>query len=194
MAFDIRETFAVNAPVEDVWRFVMDPQRVVACMPGAALDEVVDDETLLGTVSVKVGAVTARYAGRVQFTNVDEENHTVEMTAEGKETSGGTARASVTSNLTPRADGGTDVVAEATIDITGRIMQVGRGMIQGVSQQIFQQFAACAKERLEAGVTGDPGDSAAAAPEPIRALPLLLRVTWNAIVNAVRRLFRRPAR
>ena len=67
MAIEIRETFVVEAPIDKVWRFVIDPQRVVGCMPGAELDEVVDDKTFLGTVSIKVGAVTARYAGRVQF-------------------------------------------------------------------------------------------------------------------------------
>ena len=192
MAIEIRETFVVEAPIDEVWRFVIDPQRVVGCMPGAELDEVVDDKTFLGTVSVKVGAVTARYAGRVQFTSVDEDGHVVEMVAEGKETGGGTARATMSSSLQSLADGRTEVTTEASIDITGRIMQVGRGMIQGVSHQLFRQFVACAKTRLE---TADAEAETAvdAEPEPIRAIPLVAKVTWTAIVNAVRRLLRRPA-
>ncbi len=192
MAIEIRETFVVEAPIDEVWRFVMDPQRVVACMPGAELDEMVDDKTFLGTVSIKVGAVTARYAGRVQFTSVDEVGHVVEMVAEGKETSGGTARATLSSRLHSLADGHTEVTAEASIDITGRIMQVGRGMIQGVSQQLFRQFVVCAKTRLETA-DAEAGTAVDAEPEPIRAIPLIAKVTWTAIVNFVRRLLRRPA-
>ena len=191
MAIEIRETFVVEAPIDEVWRFVMDPRRVVACMPGAELDEMVDDKTLLGSVSVKVGAVTARYAGRVQFTKVDEDGHVVEMVAEGKETSGGTARATMSSSLQSLADGRTEVTAEASIDITGRIMQVGRGMIQGVSIQLFRQFVACAKTRLETA-DAEAGTAVDAEPEPIRAIPLIANVTWTAIVNAVRRLLGRP--
>lgn len=192
MAIEIRETFVVEAPIDEVWRFVIDPQRVVGCMPGAELDEVVDDKTFLGTVSIKVGAVTARYAGRVQFTSVDEVGHAVEMVAEGKETGGGTARATMSSSLQSLADGRTEVTTEASIDITGRIMQVGRGMIQGVSHQLFRQFVACAKTRLE---TADAEAETAvdAGAEPIRAIPLVANVTWTAIVNAVRRLLRRPS-
>ena len=192
MAIEIRETFVVEAPIDEVWRFVIDPQRVVGCMPGAELDEVVDDKTFLGTISVKVGAVTARYAGRVQFTRVDEVGHAVEMVAEGKETGGGTARATMSSSLRSLTDGRTEVTTEASIDITGRIMQVGRGMIQGVSHQLFRQFVACAKTRLE---TADAEAETAvdAKPEPIRAIPLVANVTWTAIVNAVRRLLRRPS-
>ena len=192
MSIEIREMFVVEAPIDEVWRFVIDPQRVVGCMPGAELDEVVDDKTFLGTISVKVGAVTARYAGRVQFTRVDEVGHAVEMVAEGKETGGGTARATMSSSLRSLTDGRTEVTTEASIDITGRIMQVGRGMIQGVSHQLFRQFVACAKTRLE---TADAEAETAvdAKPEPIRAIPLVANVTWTAIVNAVRRLLRRPS-
>ena len=114
------------------------------------------------------------------------------MVAEGKETGGGTARATMSSSLQSLADGRTEVTTEASIDITGRIMQVGRGMIQGVSHQLFRQFVACAKTRLE---TADAEAEAAvdAEPEPIRAIPLVANVTWTAIVNAVRRLLRRPS-
>ncbi len=191
MAIEIRETFVVEAPIDEVWRFIMDPRRVVACMPGAGLDEMVDEKTFLGTVSVQVGAVTARYAGRVQFTNVDEGAHVVEMVAEGKEPSGGTARATMSSSLRSLPDGRTEVAAEASIDITGRIMQVGRGMIQGVSIQLFRQFVACAKTRLETA-DAEAGVAVDAEPEPIRAIPLIANVTWTAISNAVRRLLHRP--
>ena len=44
----------------------------------------------------------------------------------------------------------TEIVAEASVDLTGRIMQVGRGMIQGVSKQLFQQFVVRARQQLEA--------------------------------------------
>ncbi len=193
MAIEIRETFVVEAPIDEVWRFVMDPKRVVTCMPGAELDEMVDDKTFLGTVSVKIGAVTARYAGRVQFASVDEGVRVVEMVAEGKETTSGTARATMFSSLQSLADGRTEVTVEASIDITGRIMQVGRGMIQGVSDQLFQQFVACAKTRLETADV-EAGTAVDAAPQPIRAIPLIGNVTWTAIVDAVRRLLRSPAK
>jgi hypothetical protein len=167
----------------------MDPKQVVTCMPGASLDEVVDDRAFLGSVQVKLGAVTTRYKGRVQFTEVDEQAHTVQMVAEGRETGGGTAKAVVSSRLSPLPDGQTEIVAEAKVDLTGRIVQVGRGMIQGVSHQLFQQFAASTKEHLER-----PPGSAPVAVEstPIRIIPLVLRTVWSAIIAFFRRLFRRP--
>jgi carbon monoxide dehydrogenase subunit G len=207
MAIDIRETFEVAAPIDAVWRFMMDPRRVAACMPGAELDEVVDERTFLGNVKVKVGAITTRYKGRVQLILVDEAAHRIQMVAEGRETSGGTAKGSMSSSLRPLADGGTEVVAEASVDLTGRIMQVGRGMIQGVSHQLFLQFVAAAKQHLEpeaasasapAAGTGSPSavrspSAASKDQQAIRIVPILVQVLWTAIVRFFRRLLGREA-
>ncbi len=196
MAITIKETFVVQAPIDRVWQFVMDPEMVVTCMPGAELEEVVDEKTFLGKVSVKVGAITTSYRGKVTFTSVEPETHTVEMTAEGTETGGGTAKGTMSSRLRTLDSGETEVVAEATVDLTGRIMQVGRGMIQGVSQQLFRQFVASVKERLESpeGEETSEGTPAASptAPQPISIVPLLSNTLWAAIRNFLRRLFRRP--
>lgn len=193
MAIEIRETFQVQAPIDAVWRFVMDPDQVVSCMPGAELEEAVDDRTFVGRVKVKLGAITTSYKGRVQFTEVDEAGYTVRMVAEGRETGGGTAKGTMQSFLRALPDGQTEVVAEASVDLTGRVMQVGRGMIQGVSHQLFQQFVASTKERLE-GAQGRDGETAVAVDQqPIRLLPLILRVLWAPLARLLRRLRGRPA-
>jgi hypothetical protein len=189
MAISLQETFRVSAPIDAVWAYVMDAQRVASCMPGAALDEVVDDKTFLGTIRVKVGAITTSYKGKVQFTEVDEPGRSVKMLAEGRETSGGTARGTMSSRLTAISTTETEVVVEASVDVTGRIAQVSRGMIEGVSKQLFQQFVVCAKASLET-----PENAAAAiakASKPVSVLPLVLNTIWSAIVGFFRRLFRR---
>ncbi len=194
MAIEIQETFQVQAPIEAVWQFLLDPQRVVVCMPGAELEEVVDDRTFRGNIKVKVGPITTSYKGRVQLTEVDEQGYMVQMVAEGRETSGGIAKGTMSSRLRALPDGQTEVVTETSVDIAGRIMQFGRGLIQDVSHQLFQQFVACVKERLEApeGAATDEAEAAAEA-EPVRVLPLALRALWSAIVRFFRRLFGRPA-
>jgi carbon monoxide dehydrogenase subunit G len=194
MAIEIQEKFQVEAPVDAVWRFMMDPRQVVTCMPGAVLEEVVDDRTFLGSIRVKLGAITTSYKGRVQFTEVDDEGHMVRMLAEGRETGGGTAKGTLCSRMGSLPDGRTEVVAEASVDLTGRVMQMGRGMIQGVSHQLFAQFVASAVERLEG--PQDAADSAAVAVpaegEAIRIVPLILQVVFSPILRFFRRLLGRP--
>jgi hypothetical protein len=193
MAIEFKETLQIDAPIDRVWEFVTDPRRVVTCMPGAGLDEVVDERTFLGTVKIKVGAITASYKGRVEFTEVDVQARALEVAAEGRETSGGTARGTISIRLDSLPEGPTEFVTEASVDLTGRIMQVGRGMIQGVSRQLFKQFAASTKELLEAQDEAGEAEVAVAEQKPIRVLPLVFRSLWEAIVRLFRRLLGRPA-
>ena len=55
MAFKIEERFEVKAPVERVWKYLIDPERVVHCLPGAELLEQQDERTFLGAIKMKVG-------------------------------------------------------------------------------------------------------------------------------------------
>ena len=192
MALEIRETFRVAAPVDRVWRFLMDPAEVASCMPGASLDEVVDERTFLGTVRIRLGAISASYKGRIRFDEVDDAGRTIRAVAEGRETGGGTAKGTLTSRLSALPDGSTEVIAEANVDLTGRVVQVGRGMIQGVSAQLFKEFVAKVSAKLEA-----PAGELASAGAPVpagssRLLRLLLSVLRSAIVRFFRRLLGRP--
>jgi len=192
MSIQIKKTFRVAVPVETVWQFLLDPHRVVTCMPGAELEEVVDDSTFHGTVKVKLGAITTRYRGRVQLTDVDDQARRVCMLAEGREAGGGTAKGTVTSELHALPDGHTEVVTSADVDLTGRVMQVGRGMIQGVSSQLFGQFVSRAQQALESPAS----DAAAVAPADEDSIPLLrviLGVVWAPVARFFRRLFGRQA-
>ena len=178
MTIRIEERFTVAAPIASVWEYLVDPRRVVGCLPGAELTEVVDERTFLGNVKVKVGPVTVAYRGKVVLGERDDAARTVKMSGEGRESGGaGAARMAMESQVTAAAGGGAEVVVRSDIDIAGRLVQLGRGMFEQVSHQIFLQFADNVRARLEAA----PGGGEAAVPERPRALsalPLLLRALW----------------
>jgi carbon monoxide dehydrogenase subunit G len=213
MSIDIEERFTVQAPPAAVWAFLVDPRRVVTCLPGAELAEVVDERTFLGNVRVKVGSLSLTYRGRVHLDEVDATAHRVRMTGEGRETAGtGQARLTMSSEVLARGERAAEVVVHAQVDVVGRIVQLGRGMIVEVAHQLFRELAACVAATLEAEAAapaGAPGGAAAAgeaaappaptaptggaAPrrqEAVRALPLLLA----ALVAWLRSLFGRPRR
>ncbi|HEX6533114.1 MAG TPA: SRPBCC family protein [Gemmatimonadaceae bacterium] len=199
MAFRIEETFTVHAPPERVWRYLIDPRQVVECLPGAELVSAVDDRTFTGRVKVKVGPVTAAYEGQARLVEVDEGARRVRMTAEGRESAGaGSAKMTMTSLVTAADGGGSAVRVEAQLDVAGRIVQFGRGMIDTVNKQMFAQFTACVRTRLEAEASapasdGSAGGVAAGAPPPASAarpvplLTVLLRALWEMLARALGR-------
>jgi carbon monoxide dehydrogenase subunit G len=185
VATRIEERFTVAAGPDAVWAFLIDPRRVVTCLPGAELVEVVDERTFDGRVKVRVGPVTVAYQGRVRLVEVERAAWRVKMDGEGRESGGaGSARLSMESRLAPRADGQTEVVVVSDVEVVGRLVQLGRGMIEQVSHQVFLQFADRVRATLEGEAAALPGASAAggaevpARAEPLAALPLLLRALW----------------
>jgi uncharacterized protein len=196
MAIRIEERFKVNAPVQAVWDYLIDPRRVVACLPGAELTEVVDDKTFNGAVKVKVGSITVSYKGRVRLVEVDTANHRVRMEGDGRESTGtGSAKMKMESTVAS-VDGATEVVVRSDVDVVGRIVQLGRGMIEQVSHQLFQQFAACVRGTLESEAAVRAGATTAAPPPPrqehVSAVPLLMRALWAWFVGLFRRGKPRP--
>jgi carbon monoxide dehydrogenase subunit G len=165
MALKIEETFDVQAPIARVWEYLIDPQRVVTCLPGAELTEVKDEQTYEGRIRVKVGPVTASYKGTARLEETDEAQHLMRMTGEGRETTGsGSAQMTMTSRLVELPDGGTQVRVEAEVNVVGRIVQFGRGLMEEVSRQLFKQFASCVQAQLAEGQHA--GTEAVAPPAP----------------------------
>ncbi len=199
MAFKIEERFEVKAPVERVWNYLIDPKRVVQCLPGAELLELQDDQTFLGAIKVKVGPLSMSYKGQAKFTDINEETHQVRMVGDAREVGGsGSTKVSMLSTVSPLDGGGCEVLVNADIDLVGKIVQFGRGMIEEVSRQMFRQFSTCVRQQLEVADEPQPLDQPAAEPvpqptppepKPVAAAPLAFRALWAIIVRFFKGLF-----
>lgn len=202
MAIDIKETFKVAAPIDKVWAFFLVPDNVVACMPGASLTEITDAQHFKGAVKVKIGAVSAQYQGSITYQEADKNTYQMKLLAEGNEKGGGTVSGTISAQLVPLSDGsGTEVRCNASIDLTGRIVQVGRGMIEGVSAQIIKKFVNNVRARLESensepAVAGADPAAGAKPPPPqpqqedsINIVAVVFQVLWNGVRNFFKRLF-----
>jgi hypothetical protein len=201
MSLIVKEVFRVRASADRVWTFLKNPAEVVTCLPGAELTETIDERSYAGRVRVKVGPVSTSYAGRAMLASVDEAARRVEIVGEGKESGGaGSAKLHMWAGAVAVDAATAEVTVDATIDIAGRVMQFGRGLIDSVSRQLFQQFVEAATSKLEVpdearggGVPGDLERSTAASgataqperPQELRALPLLFRALWDWLRRAL---------
>ena len=147
----IENEFTASAPVDELWAFLLDVQRIAPCMPGAELTEVVDDKNWKGRMTMKFGPVGMAFAGTVTMQERDDAAHRVVLSAKGTEQKGkGAASASVTSWLEPRDDGSSLVKMQADISLTGAVAQLSRGLLPEVSKKLTQQFADCLEQTLAA--------------------------------------------
>src|SRR6202163_4942641 len=159
----LENSFNVGAPPDKVFAYLIDVNKVVGCVPGAELSEVVDPTTFKGKVKIKVGPITVAYSGTARIVNRDDASHAATLEAEGRETTGpGSARASA--RMTVDAEGSGSVVKIVTdYNVAGRVAQFGRGVMEDVSRRIVNDMAACIKANVEAAEPGAGGSGGGAA-------------------------------
>lgn len=189
----IEQTLSLAAPPEKIWALLTDPYQVASCLPGAAITEKVDDRTYLGTITVKVGPVTASYKGKIRFERLDPERWEAELVGQGQDVRGkGGAEMKMQSRLHPK-DGCTEVWVASEVSISGILAQMGRGMIESIANQIFREFAAALEQKLAAKASAADKGTGAAGPEgrPLDALSLGAKAVGQAMGRAVRRLLGR---
>jgi uncharacterized protein len=180
----LENSFVVPAPLDEAWALLIDVPRVIPCMPGATLDEAVDDSHWKATMAVKLGPISLSFKTDVERKEADEAARRATLSATAREARGrGNASATIESSLTSQ-DGGTRVEIVTDLQLAGAVAQYGRGLVQDVSSQLVTQFADCLKAQLVAG----PHEASAAAEskaKPVRGL----RLGFGALWRSIRRLF-----
>ena len=208
----IEDSFTVHTPVDRLWAFIQDVERIAPCMPGAELTDVVDERTWKGKVHVKFGPVQMAFSGTVVMEERDDIEYRAKLSAKGTEQRGkGVANAKVESWLEPAGADGTTVHIRSDITITGAAAQMSRGLLPEVSKLLTKQFADCLESKLNEETAGPTpatsnsassetsgGDKAAtveptpkAAPQAVGGFGLGLRALWATIVRFFSRLFGR---
>jgi len=185
----LENSFSVNAPPDRVFAYLLDVNKVVGCVPGAELSEVVDANTFKGKVKVKVGPITVAYSGTARIAERDDAGRSATLEAEGRETTGpGSARAKAIMKVDAEGSGS---LVKVTTDysVAGRVAQFGRGVMEDVSRRIVNDMAACIKANVEgqqqAPATVEGGAPVEAPPQvtakPVNAISLFFQVLWSGI-------------
>ena len=179
MGQQIEKSFVVKAPRAAVWDFLTDPYKVARCLPGAAITEKLDEQSYAGTITVKVGPVTANYRGKMRFDRLDAAAGEADIVASGQETRGkGGADMRMKSRVAERAPGETEVSVISDVNVVGVLAQFGRGMIQDVSDQLFQKFTDAMRRELEPAaateVAAVPLEGAEGAPAAVLDVPSVM--------------------
>ncbi|HEV2140777.1 MAG TPA: SRPBCC family protein [Candidatus Dormibacteraeota bacterium] len=195
----LENSFQVNAPPEKVFDYLLDVTKVVGCVPGAELTEVVDASTFKGRVKIKVGPITVAYNGTARISDRNDAERFAVLSAEGRETTGsGSARASATMKVQPAGEGSlVEIVTE--YHVAGRVAQFGRGVMEDVSKKMIKDMAGCIQSNLDVAQDPAPSDDVAAAversapaPQPQTAAPVsAFALLWHLISLRVQRLFGR---
>lgn len=145
----ITKSFHVPQPLDTVWANITDPEKIVVCVPGAKLTEMVDDNNFKGEVELKFGPVKASYGGNISFLERNAETKIMKMKGSGTDVKGkGGAELLLDANMAEK-DGGTDVSVTMDVTVQGMLAQFGSRLVTDATSQVFDQFVRNFKNQLE---------------------------------------------
>ena len=128
----------IPAPREKVWAALNDPETLRTSIPGCETLERLEDNSLKATASVKVGPISAKFAGKVQLLDLDPPNG-YRIEGEGQGGVAGFAKGGAVVKLV--SDGVDTILSyEVKAQVGGKIAQLGARLIDATAKQMADAF------------------------------------------------------
>jgi aerobic carbon-monoxide dehydrogenase small subunit len=178
---EIQKIFSISRPADDVWAFFGDPEGVITCLPGASIIRQRSADDFDGAMAVKLGPITANFAGRARITHDDSSRSGV-IIGSGNDKGGG-SRAAGEVEYAVRDVGSDQATVELKIQalLAGPLAQFGRvGIVDDLVAKMTERFAA----NLEARLSG-------VAPAGDQKTLEVGSLFWGLLVGRLKRLFSR---
>ncbi|HEU4512234.1 MAG TPA: carbon monoxide dehydrogenase subunit G [Nocardioidaceae bacterium] len=155
----------LNAPVQNVWNALLDPNVLVRSIPGCERLEVTGENAYGLTVNAGVAAIRGTYSGRCELTQLEPlESLMLKAACAGGP---GTIAADVKVGFTDNGDGTTLLRYDADAEVGGAIGGVGQRMLTSVSKRMAGEFFGNVEQALTAPAAAPPlGAAEAVAPAP----------------------------
>lgn len=204
MSMLIEDRFTVDAPPDETFAFMSDVEQVHPCIPGAELVGRRDDGAYDIRVKVKVGPMSLSYKGVVEIAERDMTARRAVLNARASEERGqGTAEATMTMSIEGDGEAGSAVLVASEMVVTGRVAQMGRGIMVDVSNRMVREMGRAVEATLTARrratvaygapapVEPAPAGAVAAAPAVQAKTPNALTLLFGVMRERLARLLRR---
>lgn len=128
----------IQAPRDEVWRALNDPDVLRQCIPGCEEIELSGQNEMTAKVVAKVGPIRARFGGRVMLSDFDPpKSYTI--TGEGNGGAAGMVRGSARVRLAEQ-DGQTLLSYDTDAQIAGKLAQIGARLIDMFVKKTAAEF------------------------------------------------------
>ena len=147
-----------DAPRDEVWQALLDPEVLAATVPGSQGLERTGDNEYQGKLKIKVGPVQGVFEGPVRLSDLDPPNgYTMKIEGKGP---AGFVNGSGSLRLGD-AETGTDLAYDVDAQVGGRIAGVGQRLLDSSAKVITRQALEALGEQIAARVAAGGGEAEA---------------------------------
>jgi carbon monoxide dehydrogenase subunit G len=153
----IEGKFTLQAPIEQVWDFLLDPETLITCIPGAEKMEAIDDRTYESVVKQKVGPISVTFRFTTNLVEMDPPRY-LKATGTGEEVhKAGTFSQRTTVNLTQVSENNVEVSYSSNVSLVGRLATFGERIMRAKAKKMGEEVTKNFEERLKSQIAQSGG-------------------------------------
>jgi len=155
----------IEAPRQRVWEALNDTEILKQAIPGCEEIEKTSDTAFTAKVKLKIGPMSAKFAGAVTLSDLDPPNGYT-ISGEGKGGAAGFAKGGAKVRL--EEDGAATVLHyEVTAQVGGKLAQIGSRLVDSTAKKMAGEFFGRFSDVMAAREAGGTApETAAPVPEP----------------------------
>ncbi|MBW2056449.1 MAG: carbon monoxide dehydrogenase subunit G [Deltaproteobacteria bacterium] len=144
----VEERFRVKAPIQEVWDFLVDPEKIGPCVPGCEKIEVVGENVYESSVKVKVGVISLTMKSRTTLTEVDPPRHLKSVTEGRDALKAGTLYQESVVDLSEVSENEVEISYSANTRVVGKLATFGEKVMRATAKKLGEEFA----RNIQAGI------------------------------------------
>ena len=124
---------------ERIWAELNNPKRLQECIPGCDELLVVSQDEYRAKVKIKVGPISARFAGKVAISDRDPPSG-YRLSGEGEGGIAGFAKGSAVVTLSEASADETILTYQVEAQIGGKLAQLGQRLLNATAKKLADEF------------------------------------------------------
>ena len=140
---------SIARPVEKVWEFLWDIEKLTSCIPGCeGVKTIKDREKYELTVKDSVGPITVHFELLAEVKKLEPLKR-IEIALEGKDFKAGGVRQTMTLVLTAKGSD-SEIDFETDVNVFGRLGTLGYPFVKKKAETVINEFSENVKSAIEA--------------------------------------------
>jgi carbon monoxide dehydrogenase subunit G len=145
--------FTLKAPIQEVWDFLLKPETLASCIPGAEEMKAIDDKTYESVVKQKVGPISVKLKFTTTITEMDPPRHLKAVGRGADVTKAGTFSQETIVDLTEISKDEVEVSYSSNVSLVGRLATFGERIMRAKAKSVGEEFTKNLQEKLTSRTT-----------------------------------------